>query len=111
MERLSFGCHTFLRFPSRAAISLSTSSAFQYCHVEGRTRPVESISHGSCDVAVIPPTDDEVVIVGGRGVNGGPIGWDDRWTTWSCHPTGVGGVVGWLFLRPGIAKPRRGKSG
>ena len=69
------------------------------------------ICHGSCDVPVIPPTDDEVVVVGVRRVNDGQIGWDDWWITWSCDPEGDGGLVRWLFFRPGITKPRPGKSG
>ena len=83
------------------------------------------MSNRGCDVAVVPPTDDKVVVVGGRVVTGGCFrgdvggrgsigewfGGGDRLTRSGCHPEGVGRWIGWLVAGPGIAKSRPGKSG
>ena len=65
---------------------------------------------GCGDGAVVSPTNDEAVVVGGGRIDGGSVGRADRWTTGSCCPWGLWGFVGRLFFGPGVAKPRPGKS-
>jgi hypothetical protein len=68
------------------------------------------ISDGHGDVAIVSPADDKVVIIGDLNVAGGGCG--NNWqTAWSCRQLDVGGIVGWFFFGPGIAKPWPGKSG
>ena len=83
------------------------------------------MSNRGCDVAVVPPTDNEVVIGGGPVVTGGcfggdvrgagsigeGFGGDDRLTTLGYCPEGVGRWIGQLVVGSGIAESRSGKSG
>ena len=64
------------------------------------------MSNRSCDVAVVPPTDDEVVFVGGRGITGGG---GSEGMLGGRAPLGVGRWIGWLGARPGIANPGLGR--
>ena len=78
-----------------------------------------------CDVAIVPPTDNEGVVVRGRVVTGGwfggdvggrgsirgLFGGDARLMTLGFCPECVGRWTGWLVVGPGIAKSQPGKSG
>jgi hypothetical protein len=66
------------------------------------------------DVAMLPsfPQQQRGGRCWGAAPRGGMVLWRYIWqTTWSCHPLGVGGFIGWLFFGLGIAESRPGKSG
>ena len=65
---------------------------------------------GCGDGAVVSPTNDKAVVIGGGRIGDGSVGRADRWTTGSCCPWGLWGFVGRLFFGPGVAKPRPWKS-